>query len=152
MIQRIQTIWLLLATLTICCLLFLPIVSAYVGNIEYYIVANGLYQKAGNTTKQIETTLPLLVSTIAVALMSFINIFNFKNRATQKRIVMANIALIIGLSFWCSQFAKKIPGGLETANYNVGMFLPVIAILFSILAIRGINNDDKLIRSADRLR
>ena len=84
--------------------------------------------------------------------MSFINIFNFKNRATQKRIVMANIALIIGLSFWCSQFAKKIPGGLETANYNVGMFLPVIAILFSILAIRGINNDDKLIRSADRLR
>lgn len=152
MIQRIQTIWLLLAALTICCLLVLPMVTATVGNIEYYVIVSGLYQKAENTTKQIEASLPLLISTIAVAMMSFINIFNFKNRTTQKRVVMANIILIISLSFWCSQFAKKIPGGLETANYNVGMFLPVIAILFSILAIRGINNDDKLIRSADRLR
>ncbi len=152
MIQRIQTIWLLLATLTICCLLFLPMVTATIGNSEYSVIASGLYEKVENTTKQIESSLPLLISTIAVALMSFINIFNFKNRATQKRIVMVNIVLIIGLSFWCSQFAKKIPGGLETANYNVGMFLPVIAILFSSLAIRGINNDDKLIRSADRLR
>ena len=152
MIQRIQTIWLLLAALTICCLLLLPMVTATIGSSEYYVIASGLYQKTENSTKQIEASLPLLISTIAVSLMSFINIFNFKNRTTQKRIVMANIVLIISLSFWCSQFAKKIPGGLETANYNVGMFLPVIAILFSILAIRGINNDDKLIRSAERLR
>lgn len=152
MIQRIQTIWLLLASLTICCLLFLPMVTTTVGTAEYYVIASGLYQKVENTTKQIEPALPLLISTIAVAIMSFINIFNFKNRTTQKRIILANVVLIIGLSFWCSQFAKKIPGGLETANYNVGMFLPVLAIFFCILAIRGINNDEKLIRSADRLR
>ncbi len=65
---------------------------------------------------------------------------------------MATIVFIIGLSFWCSQYAKNIPGGLENADYNVGMFLPVIAILFCLMAIRGINNDEKLLRSADRLR
>ncbi|TKC05491.1 DUF4293 family protein [Pedobacter polaris] len=152
MIQRVQTIWLLLAAVTISCLLFIPMVTTTAGNIEYQVLATGLYQKIGDVSKQIEAFLPLLIGTIAVAIMSLVNIFNFKNRTNQKRVIMANVVLIIGLSFWCSQYAKKIPGGLETANYNVGMFLPVIAIFFCILAIRGINNDEKLIRSADRLR
>lgn len=152
MIQRIQTIWLLLATLTICCLLFLPMVTLTVGNKEYLAITSGIYQKTGNATTLIQGATPLLISTIVVALISFVNIFNFKNRTMQKRIIMVNIVLIIGLSFWCSQLAKEIPGGLEKANYNVGMFLPVIALIFCSLAIKGINNDDKLIRSADRLR
>lgn len=152
MIQRIQSIWLLLATITISCLLFVPMVTTTVGGTEYQVLATGLYQKTGEITTKIEAYLPLFISTIAVALMCFINIFNFRKRAVQKKIIIANVVLIIGLSFWCSQYAKKIPGGLETANYNVGMFLPVIAILFSILAIRGINNDEKLLKSADRLR
>ena len=152
MIQRIQSIWLLLATITISCLIFVPMVTTTVGNTEYQVLATGLYQKTAGVTTKVEAFLPLLISTIAVALMCFINIFNFRKRAIQKKIIIANVVLIIGLSFWCSQYAKKIPGGLETANYNAGMFLPVIAILFCILAVRGINNDEKLLRSADRLR
>ena len=152
MIQRIQSIWLLLATITITCLLFVPMVTTTVGGTEYQILATGLYQKTGEVTTKVEAFLPLLISTIAVAAMCFINIFNFRKRAFQKKIIIANVVLIIGLSFWCSQFAKKIPGGLETANYNAGMFLPVVAIFFCVLAMRGINNDEKLIRSADRLR
>ena len=116
------------------------------------MITSGLYQKVGNITTVVKSSTPLLISTIAVALISFINIFNFKNKTLQKRVIMVNIVLIIVLSFWCSQLAKESPCGLEKANYNVGMFLPVIAILFCSLAIKGINNDDKLIRSADRLR
>lgn len=152
MIQRIQTIWLLLAAITICCLLFIPMVTATAGGLEYHVLATGLYQTTGDVTKQLEANLPLLITTIVVAIISIINIFNFKNRTNQKRLILANVILIIGLSFWCSQYAKKIPGGLETANYNAGMFLPVVAIFFCVLAMRGINNDEKLIRSADRLR
>ncbi|MES2416941.1 MAG: DUF4293 domain-containing protein [Bacteroidota bacterium] len=152
MIQRIQSIWLTLAALTICCLLFIPMVTSNVAGVEFQVIASGLYQKTGTTTSQVEDSLPLLISTIAVALMCFVNVFNFKNRITQKRVALASIVLIIGLSFWCSQYAKRIPGGIENANYNVGMFLPVIAIAFCVLAIKGINKDEKLIRSADRLR
>ena len=152
MIQRIQTIWLLLAALTVSSLLIFPMVTTTVGSDEYQVLATGLYQKASGEFKQLESYLPLMIATLAVALMSLANIFNFKNRTAQKRVIMANVALIIGLSFWCSVYAKKIPGGLEVANYNVGMFAPAIAIFFCILALRGINNDEKLIRSADRLR
>lgn len=152
MIQRIQSIWLLLASLTICCLVFIPMVTANVGGIEYHVIASGLYKKVGNQTTQVESYLPLFISSVAVVLICLFNIFNFKRRTIQKRIIMATIVFIIGLSFWCSQYAKNIPGGLENADYNVGMFLPVIAILFCLMAIRGINNDEKLLRSADRLR
>lgn len=152
MIQRIQSIWLLLASLTICCLVFIPMVTANVGGIEYHVIASGLYKKIGTQTTQVESYLPLFISAVAVVLICLLNIFNFGRRTIQKRIIIVTILLIIGLSFWCSQYAKNIPGGLENANYNIGMFLPVIAIVFCILAIRGINNDEKLLRSADRLR
>ena len=152
MIQRIQSIWLFLAGLSISCLLFIPMVTSTIGGLEYYVIASGLYQKVGAATIKVDDSMPLLISTIAIALMCFANIFSFKNRATQKKIALTTAVLIIGLSFWYSQYAKKIPGGLEDANYKVGMFLPVIAIAFCALTIRGINNDEKLLKSADRLR
>ena len=145
MIQRIQSIWLFLAALSMSCLLFIPMVTSTIAGVEYYVIASGLYQKVGVVTTKVADSMPLLISTIA-------NIFNFKKRTTQKKIAMVTAVLIIGLSFWCSQQAKKIPGGLEDANYKVGMFLPVAAIAFCALAVRGINNDEKLLKSADRLR
>lgn len=153
MIQRIQTIWLLLAAISISCLLFLPIVTTtdLIG-MKFYIIASGLYQQVGGIKKQVESFLPLLISVSALAIMCFFNIFNFKKRKLQKQMAYASIALIIGLSFWCSVYAKKIPGGVETANYDTGMFLPPLAIAFCLLAIRGINRDEALLRSADRLR
>ncbi|MDQ7949935.1 MAG: DUF4293 domain-containing protein [Pedobacter sp.] len=152
MIQRIQTIWLLLAAMTISLLFFLPMVTATSGTTGHEIYATGLYQKIGSQSTQVESNMPLTVMTIAVALMVLINIFNFRKREAQKKIIIASIVFIIALSFWCSRFAQKIPEGLENADYKAGMFLPVVAIFFCILALRGIRNDEKLLRSADRLR
>lgn len=153
MIQRIQSIWLLLAAISISCLLFLPIATTtdLIG-MKFYLIASGLYQELAGVKKQVDSYLPLLISTNVVAISCFVNIFNFKNRKLQKRMIYTSIALIIGLSFWCSVYAKKIPGGLETANYDTGMYLPPLAIAFCLLAIRGINRDEALLKSADRLR
>ncbi|SFG94612.1 DUF4293 domain-containing protein [Pedobacter insulae] len=152
MIQRIQSIWLLLAAICISCLLFLPMVKSNLIGGEFYIIASGLYQKVGGINKLIESYLPLLISVSAVAIVCLVNIFNFKRRKLQKKIAYVSIVLMIGLSFWCSVYAKNIPGGLETANYDTGMFLPPLAIALCLLAIRGINRDEQLLRSADRLR
>ena len=123
MIQRIQSIWLFLAGISISCLLFLPIVTTtdLIG-MKFYITADGLYQQIGEINKQVESYLPLLISVFAVAIMCYFNIFNFKKRKLQKQLAYVSIAFIIGLSFWCSVYAKKIPGGAETANYDKGMF------------------------------
>jgi succinate-acetate transporter protein len=52
------------------------------------------------------------------------------------------------------QTAKQVLGNitLQTENYGLGVILPSLSVLFVILALRGIRNDEKLIKSAERLR
>jgi hypothetical protein len=152
MIQRIQTVWLFLATLVILLLLLIPVVTKQVNGTDYWVVATGLYQKNAQGVSKMESFLPLLITTIATALISLVNIFNYTNRTLQKRVGLINIVFIVGLSFWLFQAAEKITGGIENAAYNLGAVFPILAIIFVGLALRGINHDEKLIRSADRLR
>ena len=64
------------------------------------------------------------------------------------------IAGILGFSFWLVQTAKEVLGNitLRTENYGLGVILPSLAVLFIILALRGIRKDERMIKSADRLR
>ncbi|TDG36706.1 DUF4293 family protein [Pedobacter changchengzhani] len=155
MIQRIQTIWLLLATFALVLMFFLPVATKDIANNETAVYTNGLYQtEVANkaTDIKIQTFLPLLITNVVVAIMCFVNIFNFKKRSAQKRVVIFTIIAIGGFAFWCSIFAKRLPGGMEGANFGIGAYFPAIAILFCVLAIIGINKDENLIRSAERLR
>lgn len=152
MIQRVQSIWLFLASFTLFMLMVLPVVTKINNSTEYWILVSGLYQKATTGTVKIDGFMPLLISTLVLGLLTFANIFSFKNRTLQKRICNVVIILTVGLSFWISQAALKIPGGLEGAGYNAGAFMPILAIIFNFLALRGIKKDEQLIKSADRLR
>ncbi|GGH18396.1 hypothetical protein GCM10007422_42600 [Pedobacter zeae] len=136
-------------------MLFLPIATKTVDGSEAKIYTNGLHHYVeGKTGKvlNIEVTLPLLISNIVVALICFLNIFNYKKRSFQKRFAIVSIILVGGFAFWCSIYAKELPGGIEGASFGVGAYLPALAILFIVLAIFGINKDERLIRSAERLR
>lgn len=144
MIQRIQSIWLLLAAIAVLCLLFVPVLISIVGGNTHILNGYGISNQPTNVL--------LLVSIVLAALISLLNIFNFRNRKLQIRIASLNILLILGLSFWFSQLAKHLPGGIEKSDIGFGLFLPLLAVIFTLLAIRGIKHDEKLIRSADRLR
>lgn len=155
MIQRIQSVWLLLATLTLVLMIFLPIASKDINGSESAVYTNGLHQiVAGKTGRvlSVDMFLPLLIINIVIALMCFFNIFNFKKRTLQKRMIIITIVAIGGFAFWCSVHLKQLPGGSEGANFGVGAYMPALAILFCVLAIFGINKDERLIRSAERLR
>ncbi|HEX8607858.1 MAG TPA: DUF4293 domain-containing protein [Pedobacter sp.] len=152
MIQRIQSIWLLLASLTIFLLLAIPVASSTEGSKEFWIQARGLYQNQNGTNSKLDSFTPLTISVIAVGVMCIVVIFSFKRRAVQKRLCVALIALVASLSFWTFTYVQKIPGGLANATYNAGIALPILAIVFCALAIRGITKDEQLLRSADRLR
>jgi hypothetical protein len=152
MIQRIQTIWLFLATLVLLLLLLIPIVTKQANGTDYWVIATGLYQQNKQGIAKMQSFLPLLIFTIVTALIALFNIFNYTNRNLQKKLCLVNMLFIVGLSFWIFLEAKKIPGGIENASYNLGAFFPVLAFTFVGLAYRGINQDEKLVRSADRLR
>lgn len=135
MIQRVQSIWLFLAGLSLFLLTLLPIVT-YLAD-----VPPGPKPSSG-----------LLYSTILLGLLCIATIFAFKNRTLQKNIIKGIIVLILCLCGWVYFTLQALPGGLTDAKPSIGAFLPILAIIFCFLAIRGINKDEQLIRSADRLR
>lgn len=152
MIQRIQSVWLFLAGITVLGLLFVPIVVADEGTTHYEITANGLYSITNGVSQKLDTFIPLIVLTILVSLIFFVSIFNYKNRKIQKRGISIGIILMLVYSFITSRYVTEIPGGIDNSTFSTGLYIPMAAIIFSMLAIRGINNDEKLIKSADRLR
>jgi D-alanyl-lipoteichoic acid acyltransferase DltB (MBOAT superfamily) len=152
MIQRVQSIWLFLAGITILLILIIPIKGIQTGNVDTWIQGSGMFTTTGETTQKVESFMPLTISLVAVGLLCLVNIFNFRNRTLQKRFIWVSMALIVGLSFWITQHTTKLPVAMNKPYFGVGIFLPLMAIIFCGLAARGITKDEQLLKSADRLR
>lgn len=155
MLQRVQTIWLFFATASIFSLFLFPYLQVLnADGSAKAIKVTGVYENVAGQVVQTQPFLGLTIATVILGLIPFLIIFYYKNRKRQIMICYLAIAAILGYTFWLVQTAKQVLGNitLRTENYGIGVLLPSIAILFLILALRGIKNDEKLIKSADRLR
>lgn len=154
MIQRIQTIYLLLATISILFIFIIPIAEITSDNGNIYelkyrgIVAQEIKGEIENTDAYPLAALCTIVFAIAV-----ISIFKFKNRIKQIRLCIFNILLLGGTGFmmwfYLNHFSKALNG---TSQFKISIILPLISIILIYLAIRQIKKDEELIRSADRIR
>lgn len=138
MIQRLQSVWLLLAA-----------AAAFISlQVPFY---NGLIEQGKPLTYiTAQSNLLLLILTAGVGLASLITIFLYKNRKRQLRITLITLLVsIINLVLFFTQTQKFIPG---QGNYNLTAIFAIIVPVFLFLAIRGIRKDEKLVKSLDRLR
>ncbi len=155
MIQRIQSIWLLLASMALLCLFIFPLLTKEADQMTYSLYTTGLHEQrneAVDTKSKVEFSVVPIALNIAAALFCLGGIFLFRNRSMQKKVILVNILLIIGLSVLCGISVQQIPGGITGLKVEIGAFLLLISIIFSLFAIRGIRKDEQLLRSADRLR
>ncbi|NML20783.1 DUF4293 domain-containing protein [Pseudoflavitalea sp. G-6-1-2] len=142
MIQRIQTLWLLLAAVAAFLTLKL---FFYTGN----IIQEGMAMKQF-TALTAQSSIPLLISTVATGLTALIAIFLFKDRKLQQKLVLASLVLsILDLLLFYLQTKKFVPG---EGNYGISALVALIIPILLILAMRGIYRDQKLVKSLDRLR
>lgn len=148
MIQRIQSIFLALAGGLSFGLFGLPFASTDNGVASSSLFADGLYNLHDN--------IALLIFFCIAGGLAIIDIFLFRNRPLQIRLGMfAFIANIIGLVLGIVLF---IQDGIMAQNVEAqvddefGLYLPIVAGVFLLLAIRAIRKDDALVKSADRLR
>ncbi len=147
MIQRIQSIFLLLAGGASLSLFGLPF--ATVG--EAYETSAIFQDKAFNVMDH-----PGLMGLFGVAgLLAVVSIFLFKNRKLQMRLsifaFIANLlAVIFGVIYFMQFGGTEVPS--EKINDGIGMYMPIVALVMCLLAYRFINKDEKLVRSMDRLR
>jgi len=135
MIQRIQTLWLLLAASSSAGTLFLPF---YTGNKESNLFAE----------LNAQSDFLLLILCIAVIFTCILGVFFFKNRKKQLLIVGISLAIqLVNISWLLFQTKSFTEGALSfTALFTF------IIPLFLVLAFLGIRKDEELVKSMDRLR
>jgi drug/metabolite transporter (DMT)-like permease len=136
MIQRIQTLWLLLASICAFASVKLPF---YYGSLEV---------PGPTVTITPYDNFMLLVFVIATALMALVSIFLFSNRSLQ--IKMCVVGLVLSLANLMHYFLYM--KNFKTGGLSLYSILSFLVPVFFILAIRSIYKDQKLLKSLDRLR
>jgi hypothetical protein len=155
MLQRIQSIYLLLASLVMFALFLFPLVhNVYVDGVPSTIKITGIFQDVNGAQAHTQTFIALIAATAIVAMLPLILIFLYKNRKQQMMLCYIYILVVFGYSFWMAQTVKSFTGGadLTTNNFGIGMLLSSISIVLMIFAAKAIQRDEKLVKSADRLR
>ncbi|MSP84291.1 MAG: DUF4293 family protein [Flavobacteriaceae bacterium] len=128
MIQRIQTIYLLIALLISA---FLPF--------EFYL----------QTLNDYTYTILFGLNTS----FTLVSIMYFKKR--QHQFVLNRLSIILNLILLGLFLYSSLNLSRETlvvSEKGIGMFLPIFAIVFLALANKSIKKDEDLVKSADRLR
>jgi len=158
MIQRKQTIFLLLSAIAMALDFVFPI-ATFIGSGDYQLKFS-IYQVLSLVPDvklpfDAMFVAPVTALTGLVVLGSFITIFLFKNRMMQVKLVRGLVIFTLGdvalLFFYNIPALEELSGIRAEYNY-AGIAMPLLAMVFLILAINGIIKDEKLVRSADRLR
>lgn len=155
MLQRIQSIFLLGAMASGLSLLVDPMNLASVEG-DVTLLKSQPQSMLDDGIFHISDHIMLIILVGLTALLSLVSIFLFKNRNRQLTLVrLTMIAFVLllalaGLFFY--QDYSRLNSGSYMFDVGFGAIAPVAGILFSILAIRAIRKDEKLIRSMDRLR
>lgn len=158
MIQRVQTLFLLLALAAMILGFFFPL-AVYLSDFQYYKLymcrLESMVPEAASPFG-ILYFLPLSALGTATALIIAITIFLYKKRILQMRMLriafLLDIVLIALLFFYYAPAVEREIGVSPDYTGTVGIYFPLIALLFIILANRYIQKDEKLVRAADRLR
>lgn len=136
MLQRIQTIYLIISALVMGALyLWFPVVTDTAGLVV------------------IEKSEPLVFGLIFGSLaLAVISILNYKKRKLQFVLNRLNIILnfvLLGVFVYRS---LTLSGETLVSEKGIGVLLPVISIVFLVLANKAIKRDEDLVKSVDRLR
>jgi len=137
MIQRIQTVYLILTFLiTGVLLFFIPLWTLSDGK-AFYFMQDQFY------------TILLGLSTM----LTIISIISYKKRQNQFVMGRLNIILnLILLGLFVYRSLNLSGETLAVSEKGIGMFLPIVAIVLLVLANKAIKKDEDLVKSADRLR
>ncbi|MCY7326910.1 MAG: DUF4293 domain-containing protein [Saprospiraceae bacterium] len=149
MIQRIQSLFLLVASGSIFAQFGLPYLQTPANDPARTVpvLADGVFNPFDN--------IGILGLTVLAGLASLLAIFLFRNRSLQTRFTIGALlssGLLLALAGFTAYTTLEAlpPGG--SAQYQAGLALPVVALLFQWLAGRSIRKDEQLVRSVDRLR
>ena len=150
MIQRIQTLYLLLVVILGTLLCFFSPVQFLMPDATEYIPLQAFDKW------------PLAVMSIAVPMLALVTVFLFKRRLLQARLNIMNVILCLGYYAMLALYVVFVLKGYEPIDtntlagadwyFNVWAAIPLVNVVLIMMATRRILKDEALVRTADRLR
>lgn len=154
MLQRIQTVFLLLVATAMTLTYFLPFWTHVAEQSSYSL--RSLYFESVENGESIITYFPYTFIAVLAGLSILVAVFEitrFNNRLLQIKLGALNSLLIAGTLILAAYFATDFIKELDVVGtYGLGLFAPAAAMFFNLLANRYIRKDERLVRSVDRIR
>lgn len=151
MIQRIQSVYLLLTTVLLLTAAFMPVGEM----IEADQVTAHVFKPLGISLAggEFQSTWGLFGILLLSAVISGCTIFLFRNRMLQIRMTIFSSLMLIGYYIALVVFIYMLKSDLQ-ATFQLGwaLCLPLICLVLNYLAFRGIYRDEIMVKAADRLR
>ena len=156
MIQRIQTLYLLIVVIAMSLTLFLPSMKAISPEeIDYALsTLRGLYPIEEGGFHLNGVTMWLTITNVVILLIAFFTIITYKWRVIQMRFSSFNMVLLIGYYaiFFFTRYVILQQNPMDSTTLSWPIVLPFISAILTYLALRAIAKDEALVRSLDRLR
>ncbi|MEM9391103.1 MAG: DUF4293 domain-containing protein [Bacteroidota bacterium] len=156
MLQRIQTVFLLLVAICMALTFFLPFWTYMTPEGAAGYSLRSLYLEEINNGETLKTFFPytfIAVLASAAIIVALFEILRFNNRLLQIKLGALNSLLIAGSLILAAYFATDFIKELNVVgSYGLAFFMPAAALFFNLLANRYIRKDEKLVRSVDRIR
>ena len=149
MIQRIQSVYLLVVTILMIVCMCSPVGSIIANTNEISEFGNLCITMPDGTKDYAPWALFTIL--LVVAILSFVTIFLFKKRMLQIRLTIFSSVVLIGYYLALVAYIFMLA---ENTNFTPSwtICLPFIALILNWLAIRGIGADEALVKAYDRLR
>lgn len=149
MIQRIQSVYLLVVAILMIICLCNPVGSIIAADNQISEFTN-LFIAMPDGSKSYDPW-ALFTILLIVAIVAFVTIFLFKKRMLQIRLTIFSSVLLIGYYMALVAFIFMLAED-TTFSASWTICLPLVGIILNWLAIRGIGADEALVRAYDRLR
>lgn len=148
MLQRIQTIYLLLGAGFLSGAAFSPLARLSTPVSESPIFSDGVFSATDQSG--------LLILLLLVAFLLLVAVFLFRNRRAQTLLTKVGLAatllVVAAIAAYMLNASRNQLPELAALRPAIGALLPVAGLVAQVLALRNIQKDDKLVRSMDRLR
>jgi len=154
MIQRIQTLFLLIAVVLLAFLFSNPLAEIMVSDDLILILKYNRIQSVTGTEFVPVSTWPVAVLLILSVLIGFVAVFLYRNRILQMRLCVLNILLMFGLEgliYFVTKSTLKHMNGSDSV-FLWPIVLPYISIILTYLAFKKIQRDEIMVRFSGRIR
>ncbi len=148
MIQRIQSLYLLVAAILCGITVFAPL--AWFGSEQQMAVLHAFTLESADSVVKMPVWTGILL--IITTLLPAVTIFLFKNRMLQVRLCVVEVILNIGSLLMMGYTYFTLGGAAASQGVKPAIALPLIALVFVLLAAKAAFRDEMLVKSLNRIR